>query len=224
MDNAGRAFVGVVLGVVVGFLLGGFGPRREVAKLRSENEALADQLIEAQRKGRRQSMTFLPIPDDGGDDRPRPPRSPAPTPSDGEPAASPTPDADRKPDLETFRMAVDAQKIRIRQSRQVIADKASLSESEEEQLEALLTKMNEQLAEHADELAETIVSGEEPEPLDMLETTHEVTGILLDAQKQYESLLGNDFGGLDENTQSIWTFIDLQYFESAFANSGLDVP
>lgn len=216
MDGWGRAFLGVVVGVVVGFLLGGAGPRRESAALRKENETLGDELLSARKKGGRQ-MQFLPIPASDGTPRSRPSVTPIATGEDA--SASPAPTIDDSPDIEKFRLAIDAQKLRIRQSRAVITEKAGLNAEEEGDLDQVLEKMNEDLAKHAEKFADAIFSGEEQQPIEMLGMTHDVTGILLDAQQQYEKMLGPDFAQLDENTASVWNFVDLTYFQAQFENA-----
>jgi hypothetical protein len=223
MDGAGKAFAGVVAGVIIGFLLGGAGPRREAASLRKENETLGDELLAARKKAGRQSVQFLPLPQ--SDSTPRPVTPPAPAATDGaaeaSPAASPE---DFKPDIEQFRIAMDAQKIRIRQSREVLKEKTKMDAGDERDLDAILAKMNEDLAKHAELFADAVLSGEEPEPMDMLGMTHEVTGILLGAQKAYQDVLGPDFEGLDESTASVWNFVDLSYFQTSFEQAAQNLP
>lgn len=222
MDGWGRAFLGVVVGVVVGFLLGGAGPRRESAALRKENETLGDELLSARKKGGRQ-MRFLPLPEN--DSTPRPKPTATAVAANGEtPGAQPAPTEHFKLQIDEFRLAMDAQRIRIRQSRAVLEEKAKLDEADQKSLDAILAKMNEELAKHAQQLAEAAFWGSEQPPLDMLGMTHEVTGILFDAQKQYQDLLGPDYAQLDENTASVWNFVDLSYFQSQFEQAAADDP
>lgn len=223
MNGASKAVLGVVIGIVLGFVLGGTGPRRDAAKLRKENEELADQLLEARRKAGRQSVQFLPLPPSDG--VPRPAATPEASPAETDPEASPTPTPDDvKLDIERFRMAMDAQKLRIRQGRQVLKEKTQINAEGEAELDQIFAKMNEDLAKHADAMAEAVFSGEETAPADMLSMSHEVTGILLEAQKAYEQVLGPDASNLDENTGAVWNFVDLAYFQSQFENAAAGNP
>ena len=222
MEGIGKALVGVVAGVVLGFVLGGTGPRRELAKLRGENETLGDQLIEARKKAGRQSVQFIPLP--SSDATPRPAASATPE-GAADPDASPTPaPEDFKPDIESFRLAVDAQKLRIRQGRQVLKEKTEINAEDEAKLDDIFKKMNEDLAKHAEAFADAVFSGEEQPPMEMLGMSHDVTGILLEAQKAYEEVIGPGAQNLDENTGAVWNFVDLSYFQSYFENAAAGNP
>jgi len=222
MDGWGKAFLAAVIGVVAGFVLGGAGPRREAASLRQENETLGDELIASRKKSGRQGVQFLPIPRSDGTARPT--STPKAAATDGAPDASPTETNDFAPDIEKFRIAVDAQKIRIRQSRAVLDEKVKLDETDEKTLDALLVKMNEDLAKHSEKFAEAVFSGEEQAPMEMLAMTHDITGILLDVQTAYQDLIGPDYAGLDENTASVWNFVDLAYFQNPFEQAAQNQP
>jgi hypothetical protein len=221
MEGIGKILAGLVAGVVAGFVLGGTGPRRDVAKLRRENEQLGDQLLEARKKSGRQTVQFLPLP--ASDGTPRPVASVAPTPEN--PDASPTETPERfQADIEQFRVAIDAQKLRIRQGRQVLKEKTEINAKDEQKLDEIFDKMNQDLAKHADALAEAVFSGEDAAPMEMLSVSHEVTGILLEAQTAYEQVLGPSADNLDENTGAVWNFVDLSYFQSQFENAAANNP
>lgn len=222
MEGVGKAIVGIVVGVVAGFMLGGTSPRRELAKLRVENEKLADELIEARRKAGRQSVQFIPLPSSDGTPRPATSATPQGT---ADPEASPTATVeDFKPDIDEFRVAVDAQKLRIRQGRQVLKEKTEINAEDEAKLDEIFKKMNEDLAKHAEAFADAVFSGEEQAPMEMLGMSHDVTGILLEAQKAYEEVLGPGAQNLDENTGAVWNFVDLSYFQSYFENAAAGNP
>lgn len=216
MNASAKAVVAAVLGVVLGFLLGGVGPRREMASMRKDQEHLADQLLEARKRANRgPAIQYLPLP---APNRERPERTPAAgaTPDGAVAEASPAPDYDGRLDGAEFDLAADAQRMRIRQSRVALREKAELSAAEEAEIDALLKKMNEELAKHADEIAKLIEMGSDAEPVDFLQVSHDVTGILLDTQKEWQETLGEDWGDLDETNQQVWNYVDLEYFRDAF--------
>ncbi|MEC7947341.1 MAG: hypothetical protein VX265_07205, partial [Myxococcota bacterium] len=67
-----------------------------------------------------------------------------------------------------------------------------------------------------DALLDIALSGEEPEPEQMLILTHEVTGILYDSQTAVNDLIGTE--GMDEadpTVRQVWNHIDLVVFRDS---------
>lgn len=216
----------IIAGLVIGFLLGGIGPRRELAATRSKVAALQDDLKKAQKgsgsgggRGR-----FLPFP--GFDDVPTgtvartmPAKTPR-APGDASPEASPEPSGAPFKADEAFQLAVDAQRLRAKQSRAALLEKARLDQAEAERLDAVIAKMNDQLAKHADELLAIVASEKDPEAIDLLSLSHDVTGILLDSQTQLQQILGEDYPAVDPTSREVWNYLDLEIFRPAL-ESGL---
>ena len=215
MDGSAKALAAAVIGVVAGFLLGGIGPRRELSAMQKDQEQLADQLLEARKRANRgPAIQYLPIP--------MPDRDPVaratPVPGATGEATPPGPEDDDGFGLgqAEFDLAADAQRLRMKQSKQALRERADLAAAKEAELDAILKKMNEELAKHAEEIAKLVEMGADAQPVDFLQLSHDVTGILLDSQKAWEQSLGNDFDGLDETNQQVWNYVDLEYFRSAF--------
>ena len=207
-----------VVGIVLGFLLGGFGPRRESVKLRERVDELQNELVEARKSSPSRSTRFMPLP---GMDALPPRSTPVVTPSGGPIVAQTVnPDGDTDPvesptpfdDMAAFDAAVSAQRMRAAQSRQALREQANLDEGDMRDVDEIVDEMNQLLAEYADELLAMVESGEEPEPLEFLELSHEVTGILYDGQAALEGVIGDSYSDVDETAKQVWNYIDLEMF------------
>ncbi len=212
------AVFAIVIGVIVGFLLGGLNPRRELSEAEKKIADLETRVAEAERRARSgqggggaRFMPFFP-------DFERPTPAPTPTLAPGEtpdPEATSTP-FDPEEARRAFSLAADAQRMRARQSRQALEEKARLSHREMESVDRIIADMNSRLKEYADEMADIVLAGEEPDPRDLLELTHDVSGVLLDSQRAFEEEVGGGMGALDESSQEVWNYVDLETFREAF--------
>lgn len=218
-----KVVAAAAVALVVGFLLGGIGPRRELQASRHTVTSLQEELEAARKRAGRGAARYLPFP--AFDDVPRtvPAATPARTPvaEGGEPAVSPT----RTPPsaMEAFETALAAQRMRARQSRQALAEKARLSEREIEEIDAIVDRMNEALAEHSKEILAVIGTGEEPDALTVIDVSHDVTGILYESQKSFEDVVGSDLPLVDESARQVWNYVDLEIFRDAAASGGFGV-
>jgi hypothetical protein len=215
----------IVLGVIIGFLLGGIAPRRETAAALEKVSELKDDLKAAKGKASRRGMFGAPVPaldglrgdrdrdlddaertddDEGGDvvvigDEP-----------EGTQATS-VEDA-RK----SFNLAVEAQALRSSQSRQALVEQAGLDDVALADFDQVVTTMNTRLAEHADELVEMALSEEEPSSSELLGVSHDVTGILYDAQTELETLVGEEgMEDVDPDATQVWNYLDLESLRPA---------
>lgn len=206
-----------VVGIVLGFLLGGFGPRRESNQLRERITELENDLVEAQRNAPSRSTRFMPLP--GMDALPArstpvavrtPPPATGETPLDteGTSEASPTPFND----MAAFDAAVEAQRLRAAQSRQALREQADLGDNEMRDVDEIVDEMNELLAQYADELLAMVESGQDPEPLEFLGLSHEISGILYDSQAALEDVIGDSYGNVDDSAKQVWNYVDLGMF------------
>ena len=227
------------LGILVGFVLGGIGPRLEVAEREVQIAELERELEAADTGGWRS-----PVP--GLDRILRAPERPrergAPEPVDGRRAqaepGTPLPDAvpidggvggeerprwrdrwqEEAPEdrLTAFRRAASIQRVRQMQSRAALFQQADLDEGERAEVDAALLEMNEELYGHGEELLMLAMSDAPPEARDLLGITHDVTGILHRAQLRVETVLGPErTGDIDPSALEIWNHVDLSQLEPA---------
>lgn len=219
-----------LVGVVLGFLLGGVGPRQDLEAEREKVSRLQDELLKAERRSRGGGLgrSVLPGldgmlgapsgPDEDLDDPPGPEVDEL----DGTDEIAPSPPAPRRDgdwrsgEREEFELAVEAQRVRARQNRAALAEQADLSEAELEDFDRIVGDMNEDLALHAEELLDLALSGEEPSPREFLGISHDVTGILLESQVAMEELVGEEDMGRGEDPEGqIWNYLDLETFRPA---------
>lgn len=231
----------VAAGVVLGFVLGGVGPRLEVAERDERIAALEGQLEEADTGGWRS-----PVP--GLDRILRAPDEPAgaalpeatgatepPARAGDEGAAAREVDAyadggvparprwrddwrEESPSerLEAFRRAASIQRVRRLQSRAALGEQANLSPDEMVEVDAALSEMNQALYGHGEELIQLAMSETPPTATELLGITHDVTGILHRAQLRLEGIVGPErLEGVDPSALEIWNHVDLAQLEPA---------
>lgn len=221
----------VLVGVVLGFLLGGLGPRRDLENEREKVSRLQDELLKAERRARGGGLGRGVLPGlDGIFSSPGPsdedPQEAVPE-EDWEAEVGMEPGNDelveaeqvpRSPgaELKEFDLAVDAQRLRAEQNRASLAEQADLSSAELEEFDRIVADMNLALAEHAEEVLAMVTSGEEPSPRQFLGISHDVTGIMLESQVAMEELVGEeDMGTSDDPEGQVWNYLDLETFRPA---------
>jgi len=221
-----------LVGVVLGFMLGGIQPRRALVDKDGEISRLQDELVEARRRSRRTTMGrsvlpgldgMLPAPeldeeteeepaiedvdgDDGEED-----------PGEVEGVGS-GPEAVGEPQdvLDEFDLAADAQRLRAEQNLASLQQEFDLEEADLIELDRVFADMNDALAEHATDVLDMTMSGEEPTASDLLGISHDVTGILHESQVALDDVVGVS-GSTDpeDPTTQVWNYIDLEVFRPA---------
>ena len=218
------------LGIVIGFVLGGIGPRMDLAELQAALDETRAALDDVEQQTRRNPALPVPgmsdmfAPDPEGSD----PDGMDPEDDEGIDAADEADemmlDADVDPDAggartalaDDFDIAVDAQRMRAAQSRAALQEQADLSDADMTEFDDIVDDMNIALSDYGDALLDIALSGEEPEPEQMLILTHEVTGILYDSQTAVNDLIGTE--GMDEadpTVRQVWNHIDLGVFRDS---------
>lgn len=220
-----KQLVWIVLAVIGGFLLGGLGPRRQLAEQQEKISALEDRVAVAEKKAaHRASDRFLglpALPDLPPPPRPHPVAKPAAKEAGGDADASPSPEASPVDPLSAFRLAVDAQRLRAKQSRAALSEAAKLNAEDEAAIDDVVAKMNAELARHAQEIADVMKAydeGQDPDPQEMLAITHDVSGILLDSQAAFQQAVGPSPSGLDPSATQVWNYVDLSIFQDVVQN------
>jgi len=220
---------GLAVGVVLGFVLGGIGPRRELASTQAELSAARDQIVELQaRQGRRSPLGMLGLGGGGGaspaeseEQAPAPPSTEVPTAEAaapepvvadvGERPPPPEPQASR--DLASFDAAVEAQRIRREQSRAALIEQADLDDQQIAELDAAIAEMNVRFGEMSEELLDLSTMYDDMGSSETLHAVHEVTGVLYDTQVELEAIVGEDqLDAVDPDAREIWNYIDLEAF------------
>jgi hypothetical protein len=233
MKQLGWALAGVVLG----FVLGGVAPRRELAAAEAELSRQRDEVVKLKRRGGGAGVVGLEglfgggrderaahdgtDPDGAEPDGEIPDEGPAEGGGGAAEAGGAGPAAAAAAPatlLEEFDAAVAVQAARRAQSRAALVEQAGLSPAETAELDAIVDGMNARVAEHADELVGILLSGEEPGAADLFGLTHEVSGILLEAQVGIERLVGDErLGGLDPEAAFAPNLIDLELLREGIA-------
>ena len=224
------AFVAVAL--VLGFLLGGIGPRRQLA---DEKDKLADaqRALDAAMRDSRNHGRVLPLPI--FDDLPSRGDLAPPKPARSMPGVTvETHDADDKGDdddgkdgkgkhepptreemMKQFDAAADLQKARVAQLMAALKEKG-VDDQQLATANDVIAKMNEQLSQDANQVLSVLEAGSQPDPATMLGMTHDVSGVLLDAQQQFQQAMGPGFQNLDPSAQQVWNYVDLGSMRGAF--------
>jgi len=219
-----KAAVWVVIALVAGFLLGGLGPRRDLAATQAKIEEANRRADAAEKKAaRRSSDRFLLLPDFPSVPSAPAPAKPSPTASGSEKdtAESPEPSGTPVDTMKAFDLAVEAQRLRARQSRAALSEAVKLDPKQEQQVDDVVAKMNAELAQHAREIADVmnaVNSGEEPDPLEMLTITRDVSTILVDSQAAFQTAVGPAPAGLDPTATQVWNYVDLSIFHDVVKN------
>lgn len=232
------AVVALAAGVVVGFLLGGIGPRRQLAAREAEVEQLTEELEAADtRSGLRSPVPgldrILRPPPEIGDDQ-------------DEDIAEDTDEwrdarwdrargdggvrrrrgwmwgrrgrgrgAEETP-LESFQRAVSIQRVRNVQSRASLEQQAGLESEELAQVDAAVEEMNQALVAYGEEMILMALEGERPPARDLLGLSHDVTGILHRAQVRLEEIVGPErMQDVETSAAEVWNHVDLERLEPA---------
>ncbi len=233
------ALVGAAIGLVAGFVIGGVGPRRELADAQREIDRLEDELESG--GGRWRSPVpgldrILRSPDGEGEAPVGDDREPMPSAPEVEGQALQAVDGldggvpreswrdrwrsrareSREERYDAFTRAASVQRVRRIQSRAALLEQAELTDEEEAELDSVLGDLNDSLAGYGEEILLLAARDEPPPPRDLLGITHDVTGILSTAQQRLEALLGPErMGQTDPSAVEIWNHVDLDRLEPA---------
>lgn len=227
-----RGLAWLLAGVVLGFVLGGIQPRRELAAIQDELDASRDRLVKAERKASRRLIPAgLPglsspgEPDEPDTERDEADGPPPPSRDDGGevevegPRAEATPGASTQDPWMAFDAAVDAQRVRAQQSRAALQEQADLSDEQMAEVDAVMADMNRELAAYADEMLD--MSETDPAARDALGLAHDVTGVLYESQTALEQVIGGDaLTDVDEQAAQVWNYVDLGIFRDSLEQRG----
>lgn len=227
------AAVWILPGLLAGFLLGGIPPRAELAEVQAEVQKLKDEQVrEMRRAARRSPLSVVGLDRTGmGAETERREEEPydGPIPEGSMPVVTEAPGpkgddtggvaavTDPPSMAEEFELAVEAQRIRRDQSRAALIEQADLDAAEVARLDEIAATMNERLGAMGDDLLammNDVNAAEEPDTTELLGLTHEVTGVLYDAQSALDELVG-DSAEVDRTASEVWNLVDLESFRGA---------
>jgi hypothetical protein len=240
------AIVGAAVGLLLGWVGGGVGPRRELATAQADLDRARDELVKAQRTTARRNgfgAGLLPGMDEllGGGAAEPAPGAPAGPPPPGAEGGVPGVVVDVPPEagaeagaaagapspaelVSSFNQAAEVQAVRAAQTRAAIAEQAELTEEEQGELDAVVTKLEGKLAEHADELIDLALEGDRPPTADALRLTHEITGALYEAQAGMEDLIGAErLEGVDAEALQIWNLVEVEAMRPAVERAAAEL-
>jgi hypothetical protein len=213
----------LLVGVVVGWLLGGIPARRAVADLEEQRQALEKDLAAAKKAARRSTRAFAaPFPALGGGAGPAAEEEAARGRGAGDGArvaevggtGGGRVGSDSAEIRRGFDLAVDAQRVRARQSRAALVEQAELGEAELRELDGIVEDLNAALAAHAEDVVSW--AWEEPGTAEALGVAHDITGILYESQTSLDALIGADrMGNVEEQAQQVWNYVDLEVLRPA---------
>lgn len=227
------ALAALAVGLLIGFVLGGVSPRRELVASQQEVEMLEEALEEAPSGGLRSPLPgferiLRPPPRDprrrtesqaesrDGRDRERRRNSFGDAGVVAAESADDNSDDEDETPYAAFQRAASVQRVRMLQSRAALVEQGELDDAEVESLDAALQTMNDALIGYGEELILFAEGGERPPPRELLGITHDVTGILQTAQLELEGILGPErTGEVDASALEIWNHVDLELLEPA---------
>jgi len=220
----------VIVGVVLGFLLGGVGPRMEMADLRDALAEATQRADEAERKAMRRSAPSLFLPGVSQS------YEAGPAPSDegtkdktwksedgnaeltvefgDEGEGSPESGGPEGDPREQFELAAEAQRVRAAQSREALRQQGDLDDGQMERVDDIVAGMNDELALLGDDVVDLMLANDEPSAQDMLGVSHDVTGVLYEAQVELDALVTESGGVVDPEASQVWNHVDLDAFRA----------
>jgi len=222
----------VAVGLVIGFVLGGVAPRADRVNLERRVARLERDLARGGRGGMglmgldrvfarpgREESAGEDERVGEGDEQARYDNEAARAADGGvdEASAGDTP----RWTLAEFDTVADAQRVRIMQSRAALEQQADLDGAQLAAVDRALATMNQQLAPYAEELIEIGLSDTQPSPRDLLTLTHDVSGILSEAQIALEDAVGAEGRARvdDSAALEVWSYIDLRALRPALESA-----
>jgi len=117
---------------------------------------------------------------------------------------------------EGFEAAISLQKLRAQQSRAALKEKAQLSDEQLARVDQVVLKMNQELSPYADQLMQLASATEEPQPLELLFVSQEVSSIMYKGQSEFEATVGAEpLEKVDAPSKQVWNYVDLEMFKGA---------
>lgn len=220
-----KRVVFILPGLILGFLLGRVGPSLEKAELEEQLTVAEERAEKAERKRGPRNLILpgmgevLPGASERGSAAKKSPQgegSQEGTLDTGAPSGEPGFEGPPPDIAEQFELAVEAQRLRTTQSRAALIEQGDLDDVQIAEIDEAMLRMNDELSLLGEDLMAVAMSGEEPDPTEMLGLSHDVTGILYEAQLTLEDSVGLDtLDGVDPQAAQVWNYIELEGFREA---------
>jgi hypothetical protein len=224
----------VVVALVAGFVLGGVGPRRELARTRLEVASLGEQLSRGTSQPSPLSL-LLPVPElqcpepgapsleqceqlldakqvasAPGEEREMSVVSSSVTVAEEGSEIPQSRARSREATRERIEVLRNAQLARVRQTRAALQEQAGLSSREMDEVDGITREMNSALARStAVDLLAQVAMDRTPTSLEMLGAATQVSAILYEGQAALEGLVGPSISGVDRSARDIFNYIEI---------------
>lgn len=105
---------------------------------------------------------------------------------------------------------VSVQRARAAAARAALVEQAGMSQAQLAQVDAAVSDMNGKLTRQGQKVVANVTAEKEPEPATLLELSHEVSGILHEAQTKLDGTLGDAAESVDASARRIWNYVDVE--------------
>jgi hypothetical protein len=119
-------------------------------------------------------------------------------------------DMSEQPMMERFDQLARVQQARAAAARIALIEQAGLDQEQVARMDQGVKRMNEQLAGYGEEMIEQAVRDEPPAPAQALGLGHDVSGILLEGQKELDAIVGDAAERVDPNALEVWNYVDIE--------------
>jgi hypothetical protein len=117
--------------------------------------------------------------------------------------------------LSRFDELATAQALRAAASRAALIEQAGLSKEEVVAVDRTVDKMNNQLAGYGEEILAQVSAEEPPTASQALGLGHDTTGIMYEAQKELETILGERTESVEPEAMQVWNHVDVKRLRPA---------
>jgi hypothetical protein len=112
--------------------------------------------------------------------------------------------------LARFDQLVAAQRARSAAARSALIEQGELDAEQLTRVDSAVTRMNGKLAGYGEEAIAQVASEEPPSPAQALGLGHDVSGILFEAQKELDAVVGDNTEDVDPSALEIWNYVDVE--------------
>ena len=116
----------------------------------------------------------------------------------------------RAEQMDRFDDFVTVQRARAAAARAALVEQAGMSQVQLAQVDAAVSDMNSKLARKGEKVVAQVATEKEPKPATLLELSHEVSGILHEAQTKLDGTLGEAAESVDTSARQIWNYVDVE--------------
>jgi len=128
--------------------------------------------------------------------------------------------------VERFEDIARVQRARAAASRLALIEQAGLDEAQVQRVDTAVERMNGQLSGYGEEMIVQLVEQKAPSPAQALGLGHDISGILLDGQKEIDAVVGEAAEQVEPSALEIWNYVDVEQWRPLVEQhlQGLEVP